>query len=85
MISRPKSTDFLFSTSNYLKTLFNNKVKNSLVLMDDEGIIIAINPAFTNSFGYEPANIIGKNGSNIIYRRRSKEWLTATGIIYCFE
>src|SRR5688572_16875224 len=61
MISEQNSINFLFSGSAYFATLFKNTARNSFVIMNDEGVIVAINHAFTNSFGYEPGDIIGKN------------------------
>lgn len=48
---------------NYFEALYNNARQNAIVLMDKEGIITAINPAFTNSFGYKENDLIGKNNS----------------------
>ena len=49
------------SSFNYFETLFHNTVQNTVLLMDKEGTIIAVNQAFTNCFGYEPEDIVGKN------------------------
>lgn len=43
--------------------VFNNTVQNNILLIDVNGIVLAVNPAFTNCFGYLPADIIGKNVS----------------------
>src|SRR5688500_15145791 len=77
MISLQNQTD-LISTSNdsdYFRALFNHTVKNSFVLMDDEGIVIAINHAFTNYFGYESADIVGKNAALLFTEEDQKKGL----------
>ncbi|MEP6952345.1 MAG: PAS domain-containing sensor histidine kinase [Ginsengibacter sp.] len=50
-----------FSSFDYFETLFHNTLQNTVLLMDKEGVIIAINQAFTNCFGYEHKDIIGKS------------------------
>ncbi len=57
----PKSTDPLESPYNYFESLFNNAVENNVLLMDKNGIILAINEAFTNCFGYNSDDILGKH------------------------
>src|SRR4051812_41531463 len=54
-------TPDLFSSFNYFETLFHNTVNNTVLLMDQDGTIIAVNQAFTNYFGYEPDDIVGKH------------------------
>lgn len=55
----PVTPDFL--SFDYFETLFHNTVQNTVLLMDQEGVIIAVNQAFTNCFGYEHKDIAGKN------------------------
>jgi len=50
-----------FSSFNYFETLFHNTVQNTVLLMDENGDIVVVNRAFSNSFGYEPEDIIGRN------------------------
>ncbi|MEO6638771.1 MAG: PAS domain-containing sensor histidine kinase [Ginsengibacter sp.] len=49
------------SSYNYFESLFNNAVENNVLLMDKRGIILAINEAFTNCFGYNSEDILGKH------------------------
>ena len=51
---------------NYFESLFNNSQQNCVLLMDIEGKIIRINPAFTNSFGYTQEDLCGIN-AGILY------------------
>ncbi len=61
----PKTTDHLDSSYNYFESLFNNAVENNVLLMDKDGIIIAINDAFTNCFGYNSEDILGRHARTI--------------------
>lgn len=61
MPSMPKTTNPLESPYNYFESLFDNAVENNVLLMDKHGIILAINEAFTNCFGYNSEDIIGKH------------------------
>ncbi|MEO8764355.1 MAG: PAS domain-containing sensor histidine kinase [Ginsengibacter sp.] len=54
-------TPDLFSSFNYFETLFHNTVQNMVLLIDKEGSIVTVNEAFTNYFGYESKDIVGKN------------------------
>ena len=69
------TTPDLFSSFNYFETLFHNTVQNTVLLMDKEGIIIAVNQAFTNCFGYEPKDIIGKNVAILFTEEDQKKGL----------
>ena len=46
---------------DYFEALFNNTKENNVLLMDAAGVIITVNSAFTENFGYEESDIIGKN------------------------
>jgi PAS domain S-box-containing protein len=50
-----------FSSFNYFETLFHKTIQNTVLLMDKDGVILTVNQAFTNCFGYEPEDISGKN------------------------
>ncbi len=47
---------------HYFDALFKNAKQNAIVILDTNGVVIAINPAFTKSFGYEEKDIVGKSG-----------------------
>ncbi len=51
----------LLSAAKYFDSLFKRSIENNVLLFDKNGIVIAINDAFTNSFGYKPDDIIGKH------------------------
>jgi len=50
-----------FSSFDYYHALFANPKKNSVLLLDEEGIILQVNRAFLLSFGYDEAELIGEN------------------------
>ena len=52
-----------FSSFDYFHALFENPKKNSVLLLDDEGIILQVNRAFLLSFGYDEADLIGEHFS----------------------
>ena len=64
-----------FSSFNYFETLFHNTVQNTVMLMDEEGVIIAVNQAFSTSFGYDPKDIIGKNVAVLFTEEDQKKGL----------
>jgi PAS domain S-box-containing protein len=51
------------SSANYFEMFFNNSVQNNVLIMDVDGTILTINPAFTKCFGYAPKDIIGKKAA----------------------
>jgi PAS domain S-box-containing protein len=50
-------------SANYFEGLFYNAKQNSVLIMDAEGNVIAVNPSFCQCFGYSEKDIIGKNGA----------------------
>jgi PAS domain S-box-containing protein len=56
MITKPP-----FSSFNFFETLFNQTKENNIMLLDKKGNIIAVNKAFTKSFGYIKKELIGNN------------------------
>lgn len=46
---------------NYFNALFNESKENSVLLLDENGIILEVNSAFINSFGYEKEEVCSKN------------------------
>jgi PAS domain S-box-containing protein len=57
----------------YFSALFKNSRQNTMLLMDEAGIIEAVNNAFTTSFGYTADDIVGKEPGDFIYRRGPKK------------
>ncbi len=50
----------LDNSFKYFDSLFSNTVENCILLLDEKGIIISVNKAFENCFGYRQDDIIGK-------------------------
>jgi len=48
---------------NQVMDLFKNAKQNSILLLNTEGTILALNPAFTHHFGYTEKDLTGKNFS----------------------
>lgn len=72
MPSMSKTTDQLDTSYNYFESLFNNAVENNVLLMDKNGIIIAINEAFTECFGYNSEDILGKH-AKVLFTLEDRE------------
>jgi hypothetical protein len=48
------------SSFNYFETLFHNTVQNTVLLMDKEGVIIAVNKPFQIALVTNPMTSLGK-------------------------
>ena len=46
--------------SPFIKSIFNNAVENNILLLNSDGIILTVNKAFCNNFGYAPADLRGQ-------------------------
>lgn len=55
-----KAFQSLDHSFKYFEALFSNTVQNCILLLDEKGIIIAINDAFENCFGYKQHEVSGK-------------------------
>jgi PAS domain S-box len=71
----PKSLNSSFASFNYFHALFKNTKQNTVILMDKEGIITEINTAFTDSFGYNDDDIIGKHTKILFTQEDQKKGL----------
>ena len=60
---------------HYFNALFKNAKQNAIVITDTKGIVIGINNAFTECFGYEENDIIGKNGMILFTEEDQKKGL----------
>src|SRR4051812_5710772 len=49
------------STSGFFEDMFEHARQNSIVLMQTDGTVIGFNAAFEINFGYEDADLVGKN------------------------
>jgi PAS domain S-box-containing protein len=56
----------------FFTDLFNYTVENNILVMDITGTISAVNPAFTNCFGYKMEDIVGKNVS-VLFTAEDRE------------
>ena len=65
-------------SANYFDALFYNAKQNSVLVMDAEGTVLSINPAFVKCFGYSEKDIIGKNGSILFTKEDTKSLMLAT-------
>lgn len=52
-----------FASFDYYHALFDNPKKNSVLLLDDTGVILQVNRAFLLSFGYSESELIGEHFS----------------------
>ncbi|CAN5600883.1 hypothetical protein BH10BAC2_BH10BAC2_32550 [soil metagenome] len=59
----PDTNSYYYKSFNCFESLFHEAKKNSVLLLDDEGVIMEVNTAFLASFGYNPEDVIGKNFS----------------------
>jgi PAS domain S-box-containing protein len=55
-----KTQGTLEDTQTRLRTILDN-VLDGIIMIDGSGIVISINPAVVNMFGYEAADIVGRN------------------------
>ena len=49
-----------YSTFDYFESLYKNTKENTVILINPDGIIAAVNSAFTECFGYNEDDIVGK-------------------------
>ena len=50
-----------YNSLNYFIPLFQQTKENSVLLLDEEGVILEVNNAFISLFGYEKENLCGTN------------------------
>ena len=62
----------ILSAFDYFEALYKNAKENTVILMETDGTIAAVNKAFTNCFGYEEKDIVGKN-SQILFTEEERE------------
>jgi PAS domain S-box-containing protein len=63
------------SLHGFFETLFNHAKENTVLIMDGNGIISAINKAFTLCFGYSEKDILGKHLSILFTEEDQKKGL----------
>jgi PAS domain S-box-containing protein len=62
---RRRTEEALRSTSQRLKAILDTAV-DSIVTIDEHGIILDVNPATTHTFGYAPEELVGRNISMLM-------------------
>lgn len=58
---------------DYTEALFEKAKENSVIIIEVNGTVAAINTAFTECFGYDPNDIIGKNFDMLFTREDRKK------------
>jgi PAS domain S-box-containing protein len=61
-----------FKSLNFFKPLFSSAKQNTVLLLDTNGTILDINPAFTGAFGYDE-EVIGENFSLLFTEEDKKK------------
>ena len=51
------------NTSTFFNKIFDTARANGIIVLNDKGTILSINPAFTIRFGYQMEDLAGKNFS----------------------
>lgn len=70
-----------YNALNYFIPLFFHTKENSVLLLDEEGIILEVNNAFITLFGYEKEEIEGKNFEMLFTREDIEKGLPKKEII----
>ena len=65
-------------TAAFFKPYYKNAKINSILIMDEEGVILDVNGSFTNNFGYSNEEIKGKNFSMLFNESDRKKNLPET-------
>jgi PAS domain S-box-containing protein len=60
------------NTSTFFEFYYNNAEVNSMLIMDSGGIVLDVNHAFTNNFGYEKKDIKGYS-FELLFTQKDKE------------
>ncbi len=50
-----------YADFDYFQALYKNTRENTVIIMETDGTIAAVNSSFTKCFGYQEADIVGKN------------------------
>jgi len=51
----------MVETTGFFSSFYRNAKQNSVIIMDNEGVILQVNPAFVTAFGYEEKDVEGKH------------------------
>ena len=53
----------IYTSFDYFEALYRNTKENTVILIEPDGCIAAVNAAFKDCFGYEEKDIVGKNSA----------------------
>ncbi|MBW2555275.1 MAG: PAS domain-containing protein, partial [Deltaproteobacteria bacterium] len=73
--------------TQYFKSIFT-VAHEGIIFVDQEGIILRVNPAFTNIFGYNEHEIQGKPFDTLAYKNQKMQNITSHNSLhrfYCSE
>lgn len=60
------------SEISFFNALFNNSKENCVLILDTNGIVLSINPAFCHCFGYSEKDLVGKS-ANLLFTEEDQE------------
>ena len=61
-----------YAAFDYFEALYEKTKENTVIIMETDGTIAAVNSAFTECFGYEEKDIVGKN-SQILFTEEDRK------------
>lgn len=61
-----------YTAFDYFEALYKNTKENTVILIKPDGVIAAVNTAFTDCFGYEENDVVGKN-SAMLFTKEDQE------------
>ena len=65
-------TNLMSTFDNFFESFFYKSKQNAALIIDLEGKVIAINPAFVENFGYSEKDLIGKSAS-VLFTKSDQE------------
>ena len=57
---------------NYFESFFYNSKQNAALIIDFDGTVTAINPAFIRIFGYSEKDLVGKKAT-VLFTKADKQ------------
>ena len=58
---------------SFFNAIFNNSKENCVLILDTNGIVLSINPAFCNCFGYSEKDLVGKSARILFTEQDQKD------------
>ncbi len=62
----------MINTQGFFESIFKNAKENSVIMMDQRGMIIEVNRSFLSAFGYRQIHLVGKNFSMLFTAKDRK-------------